>query len=87
MKLVLKKKLPPRGKGRKGKWAGFPAPVIAELMGCSVSTAKKELYKLEQPVTDKGVIGNLIFEYRQKKDYRKLIKEIRGLENEMRKLG
>jgi hypothetical protein len=82
----LKKKLPPRGRGRKGKWAGLPAPIIAELMGCSVSTAKKELYKLPKPVTDLEMIGILVFEYRQRRDHRNLMKEIRKLEQEMRNL-
>ena len=65
----MKIQRPKGSKNKVGKWAGLPAPVIAELMDCSVSTAKKRLYLLAQtiPVADitKKDIGNLIYEYKE----------------------
>lgn len=65
----MKIRKPKGSKSRVGKWAGLPAPIIAELMDCSVSTAKNRLYKLAKSIPiakiTKKDIGNLIYEYKE----------------------
>jgi hypothetical protein len=53
----------------RGKYGGglLSAVSIAQMMGCSVWTAKKKLYKLgESPSL--AQIGELIYEYKQAKE-------------------
>lgn len=63
-------------KDSRGKWAGLTAVKISKLMGCSISTTKKLLYKLKLEKTDisERDIGDLIYEYKFKKHYQRLKK-------------
>ena len=67
----MKLQKPKGSKSRRGKWAGLSAPMIAELMDCSVSTAKTRLYKLIETIPlsrlTKKDIGNLIYVYKEEK--------------------
>lgn len=57
-----------RRRRSRGKWGpGLSAVTIAELMSCSVWTAKQQLYAIEAPVTSKK-IGRMIYEYLDKKE-------------------
>lgn len=57
----------------RGKWAGLTAETIAELMGCSTSTAKKYLYDLAAQIgveaISKDIIGNLVHRFREKVEW------------------
>ncbi len=62
-----------RNINRLGRWAGMTSRKIAGLLGCSVSTAKRELKKLGDISQfsleeQEDIIGKLIYDYRFRKE-------------------